>query len=944
MWQAAPSGTRYTISVLTTDTVDSAPSLLVTFDAQRYLFNTPEAVSRVALSNKVGLKKVGHVFLGDLAQSAGLPGLILSSVEGGNDKMVVHGPRGTDHFVASCRFFTRRDRLSLQIKSVPPAVKDDESLPSLPEPIHADANLVVYGFPLTPSAAPPPPAQTRNDSAVQTNGEDDAHASLKRRRSSLSVSPPPPAKSPRRTSPRRSPSPSFDTAAENFNPARLQGANAVRWRNLVIRDMFQGTAFEPAPEPLPTTTSSGRHLPGPAYRQKPLPSLPRAFKPATTSYLVVGPKLRGKFQPEKAIALGVEPGRAFARLVAGEKVWARAKPVDESILPPGKAETKKEKKARLQKAFEERAKLQDGEGEGRWVTSEECVGPSVDGAAFLVVNLPSPAYIVSLADLLRPSLLDRDSLGGSATLRGVFFFLGPDVLADPAFTSYVSALREAFPDIAMHVSSADFVEQGKNEVVYGPSALLNLRLRQVDEDMFRLPHYSFLTPDASASLPNLQSGLTPLVSNSHFSSALVPAEEGKTPFGNNFALRNFDFHVPSPQADAEAAQLKGLHKSEETLAKAAAAWEDFVAKAKEARSAVQAEELERASRQVDSLTPASERDLVVTALGTGSAVPSKYRNVSGTLLHVPSAADGERTQYILFDGGEGTWGQIARRFGDGDSSRGEDSKEDVLRNLQVIFLSHMHQDHHAGIPTILKQRAKLDPPPQSPLTIVGPASAIIHLREQDQLFDLGLEREGPIRFIDNYSIEPGRSPYEGSQAEAAFDDLKTRLGLTITAVPVKHRCRAWGAVVTHESGWRAVFSGDTMPCDALVDAGQGASLLIHEATIEDDMPEVAEAKGHSTSGQAIDVATRMRARHLLLTHFSARYPKLPPPSAFATDGEAHRPIVATAFDLMSLRLADFWKVERYREAMDALLSWDEAEDRDDADELSGKDLTATGGD
>lgn len=607
-----------------------------------------------------------------------------------------------------------------------PAVEDDESLPSLPEPIHADANLVVYGFPLTPSAAPPPPAPAPNDSAAQANGNDDGSASLKRRRSSLSVSPPPSAKSPRRTSPRRSPSPSFNTAAENFNPARLQGANAVRWRNLVIRDMFRGTAFEPAPAPLPTTTPSGRHLPSPAYRQKSLPSLPRAFKPATNSYLVVGPKFRGKFQPEKAIALGVEPGKDFARLVAGEKVWARAKPVDESVLPPGKAETKKEKKARLKKAFEERAKLQEGEGDGRWVTPEECVGPSVDGAvrpptslafscseltassrqAFLVVNVPSPAYLASLADLLRPSLLDRDSLGGSATLRGVFFFLGPDVLAEPAFTSYVSALRESFPDIAMHVSSADFVKQGKNEVVYGPSALLNLRLRHVDEDMFRLPHYSFLTPDALASLPNLPTGLTPLVSNSHFSSALVPAEEGKTPFGNNFALRNFDFHVPSPQADAEAAQLKGLHKSEETLAKAAAAWEDFVAKAKAARQVVEAESVERASRPVDSSTPALELSLVVTALGTGSAVPSKYRNVSGTLLHVPPTPADERTQYILFDGGEGTWGQIARRFGDGDSSRGEDSKEDVLRNLQVIILSHMHQDHHAGIPTILKQRAQ----------------------------------------------------------------------------------------------------------------------------------------------------------------------------------------------------------------------------------------------
>lgn len=52
------------------------------------------------------------------------------------------------------------------------------------------------------------------------------------------------------------------------------------------------------------------------------------------------------------------------------------------------------------------------------------------------------------------------------------------------------------------------------------------------------------------------------------------------------------------------------------------------------------------------------------------------------------------------------------------------------------------------------------------------------------------------------------------------------------------------------------FSGDTMPCEALVVAGRGATLLIHEATIEDDMPEVARAKGHSTFGQAIGVARR----------------------------------------------------------------------------------------
>lgn len=47
-----------------------------------------------------------------------------------------------------------------------------------------------------------------------------------------------------------------------------------------------------------------------------------------------------------------------------------------------------------------------------------------------------------------------------------------------------------------------------------------------------------------------------------------------------------------------------------------------------------------------------------------------------------------------------------------------------------------------------------------------------------------------------------------------------------------------------------------MPCDALVEAGNDATLLIHEATLEDDKPEMAEKKGHSTFGQAIDIGRR----------------------------------------------------------------------------------------
>jgi len=66
-----------------------------------------------------------------------------------------------------------------------------------------------------------------------------------------------------------------------------------------------------------------------------------------------------------------------------------------------------------------------------------------------------------------------------------------------------------------------------------------------------------------------------------------------------------------------------------------------------------------------------------------------------------------------------------------------------------------------------------------------------------------------------------------------------------------------------------------MPCEKLVKAGQGATLLLHEATLEDGMEEDAASKQHSTTSQAIQIAHRMGAARTILTHFSQRYPRIP---------------------------------------------------------------------
>jgi len=561
-------------------------------------------------------------------------------------------------------------------------------------------------------------------------------SALKRRRSSSSTSPPPRPKSPPGST-------AFDPSSASFVPSRLRGDDAARWRNLVLRDMFRGTAFEPAPAPQPPASPSGRRIPTPAYLAQALPPLESTssgVKPDAVSYLVVGPRLRGRFLPDKARALGVKPGKAFSRLIAGGRVWVADNPEaqasaggEQGGAVEKKKESKKERQDRLkrEKAAEMAAnEAEEGVGEGRWVEAVECMEPGQDGTvrscscsstisnelgeltflpllpsqAFLVLNIPSTAHLANLSSSISPSLLGPDALGQQIAFRGVFLFLGPGVVAAPTLSHYLDDLRAAFPDLAVHVSSADYVAQGKNEVTYGPASLLNLRLRQLDEHMFQLPRYSFLPPDAP-SLPSLPAGASLLNPTSHFSSTLSPLPPAKSPFGSTG--RTFDFLVPSAEADVEAARLKGPEKPDETQQRAAAAWADYVEKARAAKQVVAAETAERASRHADPAVPSSEGELGVTPLGTGSAVPSKYRNVSGTLLHLPRASSADRTQYILLDAGEGTWGQIARRFGQGGAAAGEDGAEDVLRGLKMVFLSHLHQDHHAGISTILRHRAQV---------------------------------------------------------------------------------------------------------------------------------------------------------------------------------------------------------------------------------------------
>ncbi|XP_062087542.1 tRNAse Z TRZ4, mitochondrial-like [Humulus lupulus] len=282
-------------------------------------------------------------------------------------------------------------------------------------------------------------------------------------------------------------------------------------------------------------------------------------------------------------------------------------------------------------------------------------------------------------------------------------------------------------------------------------------------------------------------------------------------------------------------------------------------------------------------------DLEVVFLGTGSSQPSKYRNVSS--IHINLFSKGG----LLLDCGEGTLGQLKRRYGAYDA-------DDAVRGLRCIWISHIHADHHAGLARILAHRCELlKEVPHEPILVVGPRQLKRFLDAYQTLEDL-----------DMIFLDCEHTTKDSVDNVTEIKSLKKMLGdaglEALISFPVVHCTQAFGVVLKAAErtnsvgkaipGWKIVYSGDTRPCQELREASHRATILIHEATFEDGMLEEAKKKKHSTTKEAIEVGNSAEAYRIILTHFSQRYPKIP------VFDETHMHNTCIAFDMMSVNLAD----------------------------------------
>ena len=264
-------------------------------------------------------------------------------------------------------------------------------------------------------------------------------------------------------------------------------------------------------------------------------------------------------------------------------------------------------------------------------------------------------------------------------------------------------------------------------------------------------------------------------------------------------------------------------------------------------------------------------------LGTSSAVHSKDRN------H-PSIALKAFGDVMLFDCGEGTQRQILF------------TKVSPMK-ISKIFITHYHGDHILGLPGLLQSMGLHGR--ESKLTIYGPEG--LH-KIKDAIYNLGYCMiEFPIEFIeidtgiieetDEYIISSQRVRHNVPCLAYSIEEKKKPRFLREKAielgVPVGpafgklhngEEVEINGKIIKPEQvlgeprkGKKITYSGDTRPCEEIIQFAKDSTVLIHESTFLKQDNLNAEEHAHSTSIDAAYVARESNSEKLILTHISTRY-------------------------------------------------------------------------
>ncbi|KAH7104245.1 hypothetical protein BKA62DRAFT_693992 [Auriculariales sp. MPI-PUGE-AT-0066] len=541
--------------------------------------------------------------------------------------------------------------------------------------------------------------------------------------------------------------------------------------------------------------------------------------------------------------------------------------------------------------------------DGTVVTPEMLIAPDEPSATFIVVDIPSSEYIDSLVEA--PEFVQHKA-GGQNPAHCIYYRLGTGVLYDQRLKEWMHSFG---PNV--HHVIAGGGHDADPVTMTSFSDMLHT-LHHLDPDMFCIPHFDLAPARPLADIPGLPS-------NVHL----------HDPF-TRIAMRPPGLPLPMERADdrfhPRISLAKGTSLDSDTFAIFDAARE--------------------AAAPFIGLPHKAGDDVRITSLGTGSAVPSMYRNVSGTLVEIPGYGN------LLLDCGEGTWGQIVRRFGPSKAV-------EVLRATRAIYISHNHADHHLGLPRSFQNDERCLAPNAEKLFLIAQRQIFAQLITSQRIEDIGLESS--VAFITNEDLRivseeedvlpvnraarPGEAHMSRTQrSRAALTEFCTAMRFDVVDVVFAlHKCVAFSVVFRHADGWSLADGFKQRP--QYLWAGARCRETVRDSAL------LAFGLLVSELNDARLFARRMKAHNVLLTHFSSRYPKFMQGSSVqgtenaSSDGNdtavpplagstSATPVVGLAFDLMTVSIGEMKKLNSYLPALEQCF----------AEVLEQEDLAAPGSD
>jgi ribonuclease BN (tRNA processing enzyme) len=266
----------------------------------------------------------------------------------------------------------------------------------------------------------------------------------------------------------------------------------------------------------------------------------------------------------------------------------------------------------------------------------------------------------------------------------------------------------------------------------------------------------------------------------------------------------------------------------------------------------------------------------VITLGTLAGPPPRaHRAQTSNLLTVNGAL------YVV-DAGDG----VVRRL----------AKAGVnLRDIGVVFITHHHDDHTAGLGTLLS--VAWDQNRTEPIHVYGPPGTEALVKAAVQYFTLSSE----IRIADGGRSVPIAQLFFGHDVApgAVYQDKNIKVTAAENTHYSFHKGGAAGKFKSYAYRFETpdrivVFTGDTGPSDAVTQLASGADLLVAEVNSIEDRKQAMindgrwqamsekeragilqqAARGHLTPKDIAEMASRAKVKTVVLTHLTFR----PPPN------------------------------------------------------------------